>query len=283
MSDIMKKTAEFLGTQPFKTTRITIIENGESETLELIPEVPCRNVYSVAKTFAMTAAGFVFDEGLLSPDEKICDILKDEIKNEPADSRWYDVTVEHCLAHKAGLPGGFLDIDVTHASAFGDDYLAFMLKTPLEYNPGEGERYSDGAYYLVSRVVTAKTGKKLDDYMWEKFFLPAGFREAAWSHCPKGYPMGATGLYVTSEDMAKLGKLYLDRGVLNGRQILSEKWIDYVLAKELGLGWNEEKTFYAKGGMCGQKLAVYPSKNRVLAIQSFGADTGVIADFIDRN
>ena len=168
----------------------------------------CNNSYSVAKAFTMTAIGMLYDRGLISVDDKIYDIFKDEFPSE-FDPKWKDVTVDHVLRHRVGFDCGFLDIDVEDISKYGtDDFLKIVLSHPLHYAPGEKWVYSDAAFYLLSRVVSKISGQKLDDFMSPVLFGTLGFQEFAWSRCPHGYPMGATGLYISSADMVKLGYAY---------------------------------------------------------------------------
>lgn len=244
---------------------ITVIENGESRTLRLSPANMTNNCYSVAKVFTLTALGMLCDAGLLSLDEHIVDIFADDML-DTADSKWERVTVEHAITHRIGFEHGFLDIDAEDPASFGsDDYLGIVLSRPLKYVPGEKEVYSDAAYYLLSRVVTKKTGENLDDFLRLRLYRPLGFAEVAWSRCPHGYAMGATGLYMRTPDIAKLGGVYA--GMYGGRQIVSREWCDLVQAREYGF-WRLGSG-YAKGGMFGQLLWYDPERNLALAWQGY--------------
>lgn len=251
--------------------KITLVDNGESETAVLTPANGAQNSYSIAKAFTVTAIGMLVDRKLLRVDEKVCDILRDMLPPD-LDTSWEMMTVHHLLTHSAGFAGGCLDIDAENQVPIaGEDYLAYLLRSKPEYTPGTERRYSDAAYYLLSRIFTAKSDKKMDDYLLQHLFYPLGFREMAWSKCPKGYPMGATGLYVYTEDLAKLGVLYLNRGMYGGEQIISKEWVDTVLSE----GYEFTKTAgggYGKGGMYGQMLIFYPHRNIVVAYHSFGGD-----------
>lgn len=281
MSRFLQNCVDFIATQPFEIIRISQIKDGgEIETIHCREENPCQNTYSVAKSFTMTAIGLLYDKGLVKPEEKVCDILADYLPEEGMDPRWRDVTVDMALTHRLGLPVGFLDIDVNPASKFGWDYLHYMLTYPLEFDPGTRYQYSDGAFYLLSRVVSAKTGEAMDTFLWRELFYPLGFQEMAWSRCPMGYPMGATGLYISSADMVKLGQVYLEGGTYYGKRILSEEWVCMALEREYAFEWDAGHRFFAKGGMCGQKLMVVPGANRAVAIQSYGADSGIVANWV---
>ncbi len=280
MSRFLDECVKFIETQPFDIIRISEYKDGKIETAECVPANPCQNTYSVAKAFTMTAIGLLYDRGLVKLDDKICDIFAEELPERGMDKRWYDCTVEMALTHRLGLPGGFLDIDCNPSSVFGEDYLNYMFTYPLEYTPDTDSKYSDGAFYLLSRIVEKKTGTGTDNFLWKEMFYKLGFQEMAWSHCPMGHVMGATGLYLHSADVVKLGAVYLNGGTYNGERFLSEEWTRLVPEKDFALGWDEERTMYFKGGMCGQKLYVIPSQNRAVAVSSFGGDTDVIAEWI---
>ena len=278
MSKIFEAFTEFTKANDLGLIRVSMMKDGKIETLECQPSNPCQNGYSVAKAFTMTAIGLLYDKGLVKLDEKICDIFADELP-EKMDSRWYDCTVEMAIQHRLGLPGGFLDIDCNPSSDFGEDYLEYMLSYPLEYDPDTERKYSDGAYYLLSCIVEKKTGMKTDDFLWKNLLYKMGYQEFAWSHCPKGHAMGATGLYVHSSDMVKLGYLYLDHGRYNGEQLISEEWTKLAVENEYSLNWDETKAMYSKGGMNGQILAVIPEKNCAVAVQSFGGNSSAAAEW----
>ena len=279
MSRFLEELVKFIDTQPFDVIRLSEVQgDGEIETVERQEICRCQNTYSVSKTFTMTAIGLLYDRGLVKPDEKICDIFAEEWAKygDEIDERWKLNTVEMALTHKIGVPGGFLDIDTHRISEFGEDFLRYMLTYPLDYTPGTGSKYSDGAFYLLARVAEKKTGEVMDNFLWRELLWPMGFQEMAWSHCPQGHVIGATGLYLHSEDMVRLGQLYLNGGVYKGRRYLSEEWVNLALSRGFGLDSWEDGKAYFKGGMYGQKLAFFPEQNRVIAMQSFGGDSNVV-------
>lgn len=75
-----------------------------------------------------------------------------------------------------GTAAGCLDIDAADARSFGQDYLHYLMKVPLEANPGDVFRYTDAAFYLLSRVVEQRAGRHLDDFLWREILYPLGFR-----------------------------------------------------------------------------------------------------------
>lgn len=283
MSRFLNECIKFIETQPFDILRISEVQGGgEIETVERQEVCWCQNTYSVAKSFTMTAIGLLYDRGLVKLDEKICDIFADEWlriseDGNPLDERWNLVTVEMALTHRLGVPGGFLDIDTHRITEFGEDFLRYMLTYPLDYTPGTDRKYSDGAFYLLARVAEKKTGEVMDNFLWRELLWPMGFQEMAWSHCPKGHVIGATGLYLHSSDMVKLGQLYLHGGVYGGRRYLSEEWVNLALTKGFGFDTSGDGKIYYKGGMYGQKLMILPEQDRVAAMQAFGANSDTVA------
>ena len=234
----------------------------------IVPANPCCNGYSVAKAFTVTAIGMLYDKGLLKPESLLTDILSNHIPNN-IDPKWHRVTIHHLMKHKVGFGCGMLDIDCEDASLYPTtDYLQLVLKTNLKYEPGTTYQYTDAAYYLLSRVIYELTQTDLSDVLRPILMDLMKFKEYSWSVCPKGYSIGATGLYLRTEDMVKLGILYLNKGMWKETRVLSEEWIDMVIANEyefssLGNGW------YGKVGMRGQLLMFNMEKGKAIACHSY--------------
>ena len=234
----------------------------------IVPANPCCNCYSVAKAFTVTAIGMLYDKGLLTPNSLLTDILSNHIPNN-IDPKWHKVTIHHLLKHKVGFGCGMLDIDCEDASLYPTiDYLQLVLKTNLKYEPGTIYQYTDAAYYLLSRVIYELTEADLRDVLRPILMDLMKFKEYSWSVCPKGYSIGATGLYLRTEDMVKLGILYLNKGMWKETRVLSEEWVNMVISNEyefssLGNGW------YGKGGMRGQLLMFNMEKGKAIACHSY--------------
>lgn len=255
------------------------IKDGVSRTVEIVPATRCHNTYSVAKLFCVTAVGILEDRGALNTEERVYPIFKDQFPQN-FDPKWERVTVADVMKHQFGTEAGFLDIDAENSTSWPtDDFLAIVLSRPLKYEPGEKEVYSDAAYYLISRLVTEKCGERLDDFLIKELLAPMKFAEYAFSKCPRGYPIGATGMYISTEDMAKLGQLYVQRGVWEGRRILSERFVEKVFDRQFELH-SVGDFAYAKGGMNGQLLYLNRKTKRVVAIHSFQGNIGELLETI---
>ena len=269
MSQFTKDFEAFIREQGFNVFGFAEICNGKSEYVALHPASPCQDSYSVAKAFVVTAVGLLYDRKMLDLDERFVDIFAEEVP-ENMDPRWGKATLHNALTHRLGLPGNFLDIDVFSVYDYGPYLLKACFKQPLQAEPGTVFCYTDAAFYLLARVVEKKIGEALDTFLWRELFYKLRVREVAWSRCPMGHVLGATGLYIRTEDMAKLGQLYLQDGCWNGKQIVSKEWCD--LVRERGYELKpvaEGCSVYGKGGMCGQNLLILPESNRVVAWHAF--------------
>lgn len=243
-------------------------KNYNIEKEVIVPANPNCNCYSVAKAYTVLAIGLLYDKGLLKPTDLLTDILKEYLPSD-IDDKWMKVTIHDVLLHKIGFGCGMLDIDSEDASFYPtNDYLQIVLKTKLKYEPGTMPQYTDAAYYLLSRVVHKLSGEDLETLLRPILMDTMKFKELAWSKCPLGYSIGATGLYIRTEDMVKLGILFMNNGVWMNKRIISTEWINLVLTngyefKPLKNGW------YGKGGMCGQFLIFNPEKGKAVACHSY--------------
>lgn len=215
-----------------------------------------QNSYSVSKAFCVTAIGMLYDEGKIKMTDTIGNIFKDEIKKYGInENKWKNITVHDVLKHKIGYTkGSLLDIDV-HASTYKNwdsDYLKLTLS--YETDGKETYRYSDAAYYLISRVVAKISGQKLDAYLKTRLFDKADFKNYSITKCPQGHPIGATQFFLRPDDMVKLGRIYLNGGTYNGKRIISQEWVNMVIDNQYEFGANG--TGYSKGGMNGQFLYI---------------------------
>lgn len=277
MSEFLNELVAFIKKESINVYRVAEIYGDGAPVLVDLQECnPCQNSYSVSKFFTLTALGMIWDEGLIDLNEKVTEVLSPYCGEETC-KKWGDVTVDMVIRHHCGLPEGYLDIDCDDATTFGSDYLAYVLNTPI----GDTDKhvYTDAAYYLIGRMVAERAGKSLVAFLWERLFAKLGFKEVAWSCCPMNCAMGATGLYLRTEDMVKLGVVYLNKGLYGDRRLISEKWIDTVrernyLSRYVGEG-------YGHGGMKGQMLAVLPELNCAVAWHGYHSENAAIKDWID--
>ncbi len=265
-----------------KVFSICEICDGESETAVIRENIRCHNAYSIAKLFTCTTLGILEDQGKLDIDEKIYPILQDKFP-EGFDPKWRDVKLSDVIRHRTGFGPNSnpLDIDAVDASTWNRDFLNIVLSQKLEYEPGTEYHYTDATFYLAARVATAKVGESLDKIMIRELLEPLEFAEYAFSADPEGYPIAATGLYTSTEDMAKLGLLYVQDGVYKGKRILSKRFVDEAFERTFELyPLGDEGVAFGKGGMNGQMLYMNRKTKRVVAIHSYRANIDAFVEFL---
>ncbi len=276
INDIVKKATE----NNLNIYSIAIMDESGLQEKRIHPADLCTNSYSVAKAFTVTAIGMLWSQHKICVEDKVYHILGSEFP-EKYDSKWKDVTIEHLLTHTTGFGRGFLDIDVENISDYPcDDFQKIVLTEPLPHIPGTHFEYTDAAFYLLSRIVSKISGKRLDDFLRPILFEKLGYQELAWSTCPHGFCMGATGLYLRTADMVKLGYVYANEGRYYGETILSPDWVRLVLNRGYEFKQYNDTGIYAKGGMFGQMLCFSPEKHEAYAWHAYECnnDVGILLE-----
>ena len=279
-TNLLQTLAKLAKEEGLPVYRISVYDENGLATETVNASNPCQNCYSVAKVYCVTAIGMLFDEGKIQVSDTIGSIFAEELEEYGVDpTAWNKVTIHDVMRHRAGFEHGLLDIDAEDSTKWGSqDYLKLVLTEPLVYEPGEKFVYTDAAFYLISRVVTKISGEMLDEFLAKRLFNLTDCREFAFSTCPEGYPIGATGLYIRSADVAKLGYIYLNDGKYGDTQIISKEWVDTVITN--GYELTTDENGYSKGGMRGQFLYINYEKNVAVAWHSYDPDgkTGVLGD-----
>jgi CubicO group peptidase (beta-lactamase class C family) len=105
------------------------------------------------------------------------------------------------------------------------DWIQFVLDQPMAAEPGSVFVYPSGVTELLAEVLRKATGKQADAYAAEHLFGPLGISRFSWKRTPTGHPDTEGGLYLTPRDLAKIGYLYRNDGVWEGRRVLPEGWV----------------------------------------------------------
>lgn len=224
--------------------------------------------HSMCKSITGMAIGMLIEEEKLKLDENIYDIFPDHIN---AFSKIFRpvITVENLLTMTSGVT--FNESGIVS----GNDWLGSFLNASVNGKPGTEFQYNSLNTYVLSAIVTKRTGETLTEYLTPRLFGPLGITKYYWETCPKGITKGGWGLFLCAEDMAKLGQLYLQRGKWNGQQLVSEYWIEISTARHLktqndtyGYGyqlWMEQRLgSFEYNGMLGQNVIIYPDMDMVL-------------------
>lgn len=244
------------------------------------------DMFSLSKSFTSTAIGLAVGEGLLSVDDFVISFFPDELPDEPSDNL-KAMRVKHLLSMSSGH-----DAD-TMQFMFGrpdNNWVKGFLATPVTHEPGSHFVYNTGATYTLAALLHRLTHQSLLEYLQPRLFEPLGIEGAYWESCPRGINVGGFGLSIKTEDIARLGQLYLQNGRWGEKQILSPEWVEAATSFQVSNGdapesdweqgygyqfWRCRHNFYRGDGAFGQYCVVMPEKDAVLAITGGTADMQV--------
>ena len=175
---------------------------------------------SVSKTFTATAVGFAIEEGLLTLDTKIVDLFPESTPSEPQ-AYAGDITIRNLLTMNSGHGK-----DPTYAIRSGNgDWVREFLEWPIDYEPGTCFCYSSLGTYVLSAAVQKVTGEKVVDYLDTRLWQPLGIEKPHWLESPSGINTGGWGLFLHTEDLARMGLCLLNGGKFAGKQVIPATWV----------------------------------------------------------
>lgn len=175
--------------------------------------------HSECKSITGLAIGMLIDEGSLSLDDKLVKLF--EMPSARLSKLTHrNITVRHLLAMSSGIV-------FNEAGAVTEtDWVKCFLESAVLSEPGKQFNYNSMNTYMLSAIVRQVSGQGLMAYLQERLWEPLGITGIFWETCPKGIEKGGWGLYIRPEDLAKVGQLVLQKGRWEGRQLVSESWID---------------------------------------------------------
>ncbi len=249
-------------------------------------------LYSVSKSFNATAVGLAAQEGLLALQDPVATYFPDLLP-AAADPEMLQVTVEDLLMMASGHQADTMDR--LRARADGQWTRAF-LETDIENPPGSSFVYNSGASYMLAALVQRTTGTRVLEYLEPRLLSPLGIEGAFWGQSPEGVDLAGGGLSVKTEDLAKFGQLYLQRGNWEGQQLLREEWVDAATSAQISTGngdgnWNHGYGYqfwrsaygYRADGSLGQFVFVLPQSDAVLVITAATNDTDRVMNLVWEN
>jgi CubicO group peptidase (beta-lactamase class C family) len=193
-------------------------------------------MFSLSKSFTSTAVGLAVAEGKLSVDDPVLKFFPEEAPEKPS-ANLRAMRVRDLLTMSTGQ----------HAEDFaGFSYLTEesvvkrFLALPVAHKPGTFFAYNTAATYMQSAIVQKLTGQSVLEYLRPRLFEPLGIENPAWEASKQGVSMGGFGLSIRTEDIAKFGQLYLQKGVWNGRQLVPAAWVETATARWMSNGSNPE-------------------------------------------
>ena len=224
--------------------------------------------YSSSKTLVSLAAGIAIDENRLRLTDRVATFFPEYLPDSIC-TNLADMTVRDLLTMQSGIkPDWGMRAKTT-------EWIKTFLGKPVPNKPGEVFAYDSMVTYMISAIVQKVTGKTVLDYLKEKMFSHMGVTVVNWEESPEGINTGGWGLHIQSESLAKVGQMWLDGGVWNGKQIVSKEWIEQMSARQAnggdyGYGYQVWMCKYPSAvradGALGQYVIVVPEKDVVIVL-----------------
>lgn len=244
-------------------------------------------LYSLSKSFTSTAVGLAVAEGKLSIDDEVLKFFPDDAPAEPSRNL------------KAMRVSDLLRMSTGHQSEPGraptESWAKTFLTQPVPNKPGTHFLYNTSATYMLSAIVQKATGATVLDYLKPRLFEPLGIENPVWGTSPQGVTLGGYGLSVRTEDIARFGQLYLQKGKWQGKQLVPESWVEAATARQTSNGsnpasdwdqgygyqfWRCRNGAYRGDGAFGQYCVVLPEQDAVIAITSGVKDMQAVLNLI---
>jgi CubicO group peptidase (beta-lactamase class C family) len=232
-------------------------------------------LYSLSKSFTSTAVGLAIGEGKMSLDDEVLKFFPGDAPAEPS-ANLKAMRVRDLLRMATG--------NQTEAARTNEaPWTRTFLTHPVPFKPGTHFLYNSPATYMLSAIVQKVTGMTVLDYLKPRLFEPLGINNPTWVASPQGITAGAYGLSLRTEDIARFGQLYLQKGKWKGQQLVPSQWIEEATSRQTSNGsspnsdwdqgygyqfWRSRHNTYRGDGAFGQYCMVIPEFDAVVAITS---------------
>jgi CubicO group peptidase (beta-lactamase class C family) len=245
-------------------------------------------LYSLSKSFTSTAVGLAIAEGKMSLDDQVLKFFPDDAPAEPSPNL-KAMRVRDLLRMATGnqTEAPILESDMPWTRTF--------LAHPVPFKPGTHFLYNSPATYMLSAIVQKVTGMTVLDYLKPRLFAPLGIDNPSWVANPQGISAGAYGLSLRTEDLARFGQLYLQKGKWKGKQLVPSQWIEEATARQTANGsspnsdwdqgygyqfWRSRHNTYRGDGAFGQYCMIIPGFDAVVVITSGVRDMQSIMNLV---
>ena len=248
-------------------------------------------LYSLSKSFTSTAVGLAVAEGKLSVDDTVLQFFPDEAPEKPS-TNLKAMRVRDLLT----MSTGHHDEDIRAFPYNSEESVVRkFLALPVAHKPGTFFLYNTPGSYMLSAIVQKVTGQTVLDYLRPRLFEPLGIAEPTWEASRQGVSMGGFGLNLRTEDIARFGQLYLQKGSWGGRQVLPAAWVETATARHMSNGssptsdweqgygyqfWRCRHGFYRGDGAHGQFCLVLPQYDTVVAITAGTRDLQAVPAYV---
>jgi CubicO group peptidase (beta-lactamase class C family) len=246
-------------------------------------------LFSLSKSFTSTAVGLAVDEGRLSVEDPLLSFFTTDAPKKIS-KNLRAMKVHHLLSMSTGH-----DQDTTERVFRSHNPFKTFLALPVEHTPGTHFVYNTAASFMLAAIVQKLTGQTLVEYLTRRLLQPLGIEGATWESHPNGINFGGWGLNIKTEDIARFGQLYLQKGLWNGQRILPEAWVEAATTKQVSNGedpnsdwaqgygyhfWRCRHNCYRGDGAFGQYCLVLPDHDAVVAITAGVTDMQAVLNVV---
>jgi CubicO group peptidase (beta-lactamase class C family) len=245
-------------------------------------------IYSLSKSFTSTAAAFAQGEGLLDLDDTVISHFP-EFAADITDPRSRSMKIRHVASMASGHTQETLDEALKRDPQ--EPVRGFLL-TPPDRDPGTVFAYNQPCTYTLASIVQRNAGMSLTRYLRPRLFDPLGIGHVGWHTFPPGREQGFTGLHARTEDIAKLGLLYLQEGQWEGTQLIPKEWVAKATSEQVrnpgapepdwrqGYGYQfwMSRHGYRGDGAFGQFCVILPEQDAVIVTTASTLDMQAILD-----
>lgn len=251
-------------------------------------------MFSLSKSFTATAVGLAIAEGRISLDDPVLKFFATDAPTEPS-ANLKAMRIRDLLS----MSTGHHTEDLQKFSFQTNEVLTrAFLALPVAHKPGTHFLYNTPATYMCSAIVQQVSGQTVLDYLRSRLFEPLGIENPTWSASPQGISHGGYGLNVKTEDIARFGQLYLQKGRWQGRQLVPPAWVEAATARQTSNGssptsdweqgygyqfWRSRHGSYRGDGAYGQFCFVLPEQDAVIAITSGTRDMQGVMNLVWTN
>ncbi|MFC2033673.1 serine hydrolase domain-containing protein [Chloroflexota bacterium] len=202
---------------------------------------------SASKSITSILLGIAIDQGKVqSTQEKLFPFFPEY--SDISDAAKDNITLRHLLTMSSGIPWDesypYDDPrnDLTQMLLYSTDPMGYVLEKSVVAVPGESFIYNSGTTNILGEVIRRSTGLTLSYYANQYLFTPMGITSYDWVTFPNAPEIAVASslLYLQPRDMAKIGQMYLQKGVWNGKRIVSESWILESTKKSITVPPSEE-------------------------------------------
>ena len=246
------------------------------------------DVASVTKSITSVLIGIAIDQGFIKSVEQLLLSHFPERTIANLDANKEKITIENLLTMTSGFSCGYQPGEKEHSEMFtSEDWVQYVLDLPMVRGPGQEYAYCSGNSHLLSAILTEATGMSMLDFAQKHLFCPLGIDEVIWPADPQGITRGWGDIHLHPRDLAKIGYLFLNNGLWEGKQLVNAAWVEKSTqiqvdgavktntfvrpGRDYGYAWHlvSEGPFsgmYYAAGRGGQSLTVLPDANIVTVI-----------------